>query len=191
MAAARNQSLIAAGVAPLAETRKAAMPTFREAAERTYEANQPRWRNRKHTATWYQSLERHAFPILCDTPDDQIGQEDVLRVLSYIWSVRMETARRVWQRIRTVLKWAMAHKCARRNVAGEMIDGALPPIPKVKNHLRAMPYGEVGALIQTAQGSQASIAAKWCLPDGGAVRQNTRRALVGNGHGHRHLDRAG
>ena len=162
-AAAKHRSLIAAGADPLAEKRRAAVPTFREAAERTFEANKPRWRNGKHTATWWQSLERHAFPILGDMPVDQIGREDVLRVLSPIWGVRMETARRVRQRIRAILKWSMAHGHIDHNVAGEAIDGALPPMPKVKNHLRALPYAEVGELIEAVQRSQASLAAKWCL----------------------------
>ena len=161
--AAKHRSLIAAGADPLAEKRRAAVPTFREAAERTFEANKPRWRNGKHTATWWQSLERHAFPILSDMPVDQIGREDVLRVLSPIWGVRMETARRVRQRIRAILKWSMAHGYIDHNVAGETIDGALPPMPKVKNHLRALPYNEVGELIGAVQRSQASLAAKWCL----------------------------
>ena len=162
-AAAKHRSLIAAGADPIAEKRKAAIPTFREAAERTFEANKPRWRNGKHTATWWQSLERHAFPILGDIPVDQVGREDVLRVLSPIWGVRVETARRVRQRIRSILKWAMAHGYIDHNVAGEAIDGALPPMPKVKNHLRALPYAEVGELIEAVQRSQASLAAKWCL----------------------------
>ena len=161
--AAKHRSLIAAGGDPLAEKRKAAIPTFREAAERTFAANKPRWRNGKHTVSWWQSLERHAFPIIGDMPVDRIDEEDVLRVLTPIWGVRMETARRVRQRIRTVLKWAMAHTFVRRNVAGEAIDGALPPMPKVKNHLRAMPYDEVQEVIEAVQRSQASLAAKWCL----------------------------
>ena len=157
-AAAKHRSLIAAGGDPLAEKRKAAIPTFREAAERTFEANKPRWRNGKHTVSWWQSLERHAFPIIGDMPVDRIDEEDVLRVLTPIWGVRMETARRVRQRIRTVLKWAMAHKFVRQNVAGESIDGALPPMPRVKNHLRAMPYGEVQEVIEAVQQSRASLA---------------------------------
>ena len=161
--AAKHRSLIAAGGDPIAEKRKAAIPTFREAAERTFEANKPRWRNGKHTISWWQSLEKHAFSVIGDIPVDQIDEEHVLRILTPIWGVRMETARRVRQRIRTVLKWAMAHKFVRYNVAGETIDGALPPMPKVKNHLRAMPYGQVSTLVQTVRDSQASLAAKWCL----------------------------
>ena len=30
------------------------------------------------------------------------------------------------------------------NPAGEAIDGALPPMPKVKAHFRSLPYKEVG-----------------------------------------------
>ena len=163
VAAAKHRSLIAAGADPIAEKRKAAIPTFREVAERTFEANKPRWRNGKHTISWWQSLEKHAFPIIGDMPVDQIDEEHVLRILTPIWGVRMETARRVRQRIRTVLKWAMAHKFVRHNVAGETIDGALPPMPKVKNHLRAMPYSQVSMLVQTVRDSRASLAAKWCL----------------------------
>ena len=157
-AAAKHRSLIAAGADPIAEKRKAAIPTFREVAERTFEANKPRWRNGKHTISWWQSLEKHAFPIIGDMPVDQIDEEHVLRILTPIWGVRMETARRVRQRIRTILKWAMAHKFVRHNVAGETIDGALPPMPQVKNHLRAMPYGQVSMLVQTVRDSQASLA---------------------------------
>ena len=81
-AAAHNRTLIAAGTDPLAERRRAAIPTFREAAEQTFKANTPRWRNGKHTATWWRSLERHAFPIIGDMPVDQIGREVVPRMLS-------------------------------------------------------------------------------------------------------------
>lgn len=94
-AAAKHRSLIAAGGDPLAEKRKSPIPTFREAAERTFAANKPRWRNSKHTISWWQSLEGHAFPIIGDMPVDRIGEEHVLSILTPIWGVRMETARRV------------------------------------------------------------------------------------------------
>ena len=94
---------------------------------------------------------------------DEIGREDVLRVLTPIWGVRMETARRVRQRIRTILRWCMAHGYIEHNVAGEAIDGALPPMPRLKAHLRALPYQEVSAALATVESSKASLAAKLCL----------------------------
>ena len=165
--AAANRTAVAEGRDPLAEKReakrKAAIPTFREAAKQTFEANLPRWRNGKHTLSWWQTLERHAFPILGDMPVDRIGREDVLRVLTPIWSVRMETARRVRQRTRTVLRWCMAHGYVEHNAAGEAIDGALPPMPRLRAHLRAMPYQEVSAALATVEASNASLASKLCL----------------------------
>ena len=165
--AAANRTAVAEGRDPLAEKlaekRKAAIPTFREAAEQTFEANKPRWRNGKHTVSWWQTLERHAFPILGGMPVDQIGREDVLRVLSPIWGVRMETARRVRQRVRTILRWCMAHGYVEHNAAGEAIDGALPAMPRLKAHLRALPYQEVSAALATVEASKASLASKACL----------------------------
>ncbi len=161
--AAKNRALVAAGGDPLAEKRKAAVPTFREAAKRVYEANQPRWRNGKHVTTWWQSLQRHAFPILGDLPVDRIERTDVLRVLTPIWSSKSETARRVRQRIRVVLRWSMAHGFIEHNVAGEAIDGALPAMPRGKNHFRALPYQEVGELVRAVRASGASSASKLCL----------------------------
>ena len=96
-------------------------------------------------------------------PVDRIGREDVLEVLTPIWGVRMETARRVRQRMRTVLRWCMAHGYVADNVAGEAIDGALPPMPRLKAHLRSLPYQEVAAALATVDASGATMASKLCL----------------------------
>ena len=89
-------------------------------------------------------VEKHApaMPTLNNTHLDRIYRRDVLRVLTPIWTTRPETARRVRQRMRTVFRWAMAHEFMESNPAGEAIDGALPPMPKVKAHFRALPYPE-------------------------------------------------
>ena len=161
--AADNRTAVAAGRDPLAEKRKPALPTFKEACHTVHEANKPRWRNGRHTASWIQTLERHAMPTLGNMPVERIGRAEVLRVLTPIWTTRPETARRVRQRMRTVFRWAMAHGFMDTNPAGEAIDGALPPMPKVKAHLRALPYQEVGLALETVEASQASIPAKLCF----------------------------
>ncbi len=143
------RTVVADGRDPLAERHVPAMPTFREAAYAVHEANRPRWRNARHIRSWMQTLERHAMPTLGNTPLDRIDRGDVLRVLTPIWTTRPETARRVRQRMRTVFRWAMAHGFMETNPAGEAIDGALPPMPKVKAHLRALPYQEVGVALET------------------------------------------
>ena len=97
-------------------------------------------------------------------PLDRIDRGDVLRVLTPIWTTRPETARRVRQRMRTVFRWAMAHGFMETNPAGEAIDGALPPMPKVKAHLRALPYQEVQAALESVEASQASVVGQALLP---------------------------
>ena len=57
----------------------------------------------------------------------------------------------------------MAHGFVEHNVAGEAIDGALPPMPQVREHLRSLPYQEVGAALRTVEASNASLSARLCL----------------------------
>ena len=96
-------------------------------------------------------------------PVDQVTRADVLAVLTPIWGTLPETARRVRQRIRTVMRWAMAHGFVEHNVAGEAIEGALPPMPRVKDNLRALPYREVSEALKIIQESRSSPAARLCL----------------------------
>ena len=157
------RTAVADGKDPLQDRRKPEMPTLREAAYAVHSANRPRWRNEKHAVSWMQTLERHAFPNLGKKRIDKIGRAEVLSVLTPIWTKRPETARRVRQRLRTIFRWAMAHGFIETNPAGEVIDGALPSMPKVKAHFRAMPYQEVGSALETIESSHASLPAKLCF----------------------------
>ena len=154
---------VAEGRDPLAEKRRAKMPSFREAAETVHAANLPRWKNGKHTAQWLSTLERYAFPVIGNLRLDRITRRDVLAVLTPIWATKPETARRVRQRIRTVLRWGQAHGYVEHNSAGESIDGALPAMRRVRSHFRALPYAEVPAALETIDASPAGLAAKLCM----------------------------
>lgn len=168
LADARQKALayrvaVAEGNDPQEEERKAAMPTFRQAMEEVFKLNAPRWKNAKHTISWRQTLEKDAMPVIGDLRVDEITREHVLKILTPIWAKKPETARRVRQRMRTILKWAQAHGFIENNPAGEMIDGALPSMPKVKAHFRALPYGEVGQALETIEASQAAMASKLAI----------------------------
>ena len=106
---------------------------------------------------------RHTLPVIGDVKVDQIRRSDVLAVLEPIWTVKPETARRVRQRIRTILRWCEAHDHCAGNVAGEALNGALPAMPRLKSHHRALPYREVTEALETVDASDASLAAKLCL----------------------------
>ena len=77
-------------------------------------------------------------------------------MLSAIWLSKPETARRVRQRMRTVLDWArVAHGLSSANpVYG--VETALPKQRQRSQHFAAMPYDEVRAFLGRLQRFQAS-----------------------------------
>ena len=87
----------------------------------------------------------------------------MLRVLTPIRTSRPETATKLRSRPCTMLAWAQAHSHVKRNVAGDTIDGALPVMPAVKAHFRALAYRDVAEAPQTIEVSPASVSTKVCL----------------------------
>ena len=162
-AAFDNRRLARRGGDPLAEKRLAAVPTFGEAAEATIQAHCTRWRSPATERQWRQSLQRYALAAFGDEPVTGIAREDVLRVLTPIWSGKPEEARKLRRRIRAILQWAQARGFVETNVAGEAIDGALPRQPAVQAHLRSLPYQEIPGALETIERSPAAQAVKLCL----------------------------
>ena len=159
-----NRVAIADGRNPLAEKRRAKAPTFAEAAERALEATRARWRKGGKTEKiWRQVLTQRALPAFGDRPVDSITREDVLRIVSPIWSSKPEVARRLRQFVRAILSWAQAHGHVEHNVAGEGLDGALPAMRRLKQHLRALSYQEVAGALEKVDATGASLAAKLAL----------------------------
>ena len=194
--AAANRDALQQGRNPWSEQEKEraakleqgrAIPTFRDAAYKVHQNNAVRWRNKKHVASWIQTLELYAIKVFGDMPVDQVTQADVLTVLEPIWSTKPETARRVRQRMRAVFKWAVSWGYITVNPAGEVIDGALVPMPKVQEHLKALPYQEVPAAIKKIQDSEAWAATKLAFEfmiltaaRGGEVRYATWAEIDGD-----------
>ncbi|MCY3818384.1 MAG: tyrosine-type recombinase/integrase [Gammaproteobacteria bacterium] len=158
-----NRLAIADGRNPLTEKKRARTPTFRKAAEATFEANRPRWRDGKTARNWMQGMERRAFPVIGDMRVDQIRRQDILSILTPVWTAHPDVARKLRQRVRATLRWCEAHGYVEQNVAGEAIDGALPAMPAVKAHHRALPYRDVGSALRDIRGCSVSPNAKLCL----------------------------
>jgi len=158
-----HRAAAASGRDPLADKRRGDVPTFQEAAKKVLDANRARWRSERTAVLWWASLENHAFPIIGAMAVDRISQSDVLQCVEPMWATRTETARKVRQRIRTILRWCQAHGYVQFNMAGEVIDGALPPMPRVKSHFRSLPYTEVADALAVVEASGASPSAKLCL----------------------------
>ncbi|MEO0420284.1 MAG: Arm DNA-binding domain-containing protein [Pseudomonadota bacterium] len=97
-----------AGIDVLAEREKEAfvIPSFRDAAKLVHEEHKAVWKNGKHQAQWINTLETYAFPTLGDKLVSEIEGPAIRDALSLIWLTKPETARRVRQRIGSVLDWA-------------------------------------------------------------------------------------
>ncbi|QIE54970.1 tyrosine-type recombinase/integrase [Pikeienuella piscinae] len=159
-AALENRKLARSGGDPLQARREAqAVLTFAEAARKVHELHRPTWRNPKHAAQFISTLETYAFPRLGKLKVQDVTTADVLAVLSPIWTVKAETARRVRQRIGTVMKWAIAQGWRQDNPA-ENISQALPKATARPEHRRALPYGEVAGCVETVQTSNAGLSTK-------------------------------
>ncbi|WP_040573339.1 tyrosine-type recombinase/integrase [Methylocystis rosea] len=140
---------------PLAEKRRveAKPPTFSEAAGRVFDEHFPSWKNSKHASQWMNTLRQYAFPSIGDMPINEVDSPHVLRVLSPIWLSKPETARRVRQRIGTVLSWA---KAAGYRTGDNPVEGVAKGLPKQRDrneHHAAMPFAEVPAFVARLQGA--------------------------------------
>jgi len=79
------------------------VPTFEEVAHQVHIERLPTWKNAKHGQQWLNTLRDYAFQKIGRMPIDSIGQPEVMMCLSPIWTDKHETAKRLAQRIKTVL----------------------------------------------------------------------------------------
>ena len=160
-AALVNRKLARSGGDPLRTKKEAeAVLTFAEAAEHVLDLHRPTWRNPKHAQQWINTLSEYAFPKFGKTLVSDVTTSDVLSALSPIWNTKPETARRVKQRIGTVMKWAVA-KGWRQDNPADAISTALPKQDaSKKQHRKALPYSEVAACIDTVKASGAGLTTK-------------------------------
>lgn len=158
-----NRKVARAGGDPLQSRREAdAVLSFEAASRKVYEIHKPTWRNEKHAAQFLSTLETYAFPRLGKLRVPDVTPADVLAVLTPIWLEKPETARRVRQRIGTVMKWTIANGWRKDNPA-ESITTALPKNSDAKAKRKALPYTQVAECIASVQGSGAAIATKLAL----------------------------
>jgi integrase len=161
--AIENRKLARQGGDPLRAKREAQSTlTFEGAARKVYEIHKPTWRNAKHAAQFLSTLETYAFPRLGKLKVSDVTAADVLAVLTPIWTEKHETARRVRQRIGTVLKWAIAQGWRTDNPAQD-IQQALAKVHVAKNHRKSLPYTDLPGCLDDVWRSEAATVTKLAL----------------------------
>ena len=125
--AAKYRNIARNGGDPIAERRrnKAVIPTFSEAANAVH--SEGIWKNKKHQKQWITTLKTYVFPLLGDRRVDHINTPDILNVLKPIWLSKPETARRIKQRIKTVMDYV---KAAGFRTGDNPVEGVLKGLPK-------------------------------------------------------------
>lgn len=138
-----------AGVDVLAEREKEALviPTFRDAATLVHGEHKAAWKNGKHQAQWINTLETYAFPTLGEKLVSEIEGPAIRDALAPIWLSKPETARRVRQRIGSVLDWACAKGFRETEAPMRSVVRGLPRQPKRQGHFAAMPYPDLPAFV--------------------------------------------
>ncbi len=99
-----NRKMARDGGDPIQSKRETlAVMTFEEAARRVCDLHLPTWKDSKHANQFMASLANYAFPVIGKARMTDITSGDVLTVLSPLWNTKAETARRVKQRMATVM----------------------------------------------------------------------------------------
>jgi integrase len=138
--------LLARGGDPLEEKRaglrerketEARAKTFKWCALEYIKQHEDGWRGDSSRRQWVSSLELHVFPKIGNLPVGDIDAAAVLSVLDPIRD-RLETARRVRNRIGLILDWAISRDLRSDNPAKR--PNLLPKRKPKVTHFAAMPY---------------------------------------------------
>ena len=144
------------------------IPTFEEVAKQVHIDRLPTWKNAKHGTQWINTLRDYAFPKIGRLPVSDIGQPEVLSCLSPVWTEKHETARRLSQRIKTVLDVAKSKgfREGENPVTAIRDGGVLPKVKKNVQHHKAMGWRDVPAFyadLMTRKAMSASALRFTCL----------------------------
>lgn len=135
------------GLDPIAERdrERRTIPTFKEAAEATHKALKGGWKE-KGAQVFLRSLENHAYPSLGAQRVDAITAGDITAALGLIWMSKPDMARKVRQRISTVLNFSHSKGWRSTEAPSRSVTVGLPRQPKGGNY-SAMPYIDAPAFV--------------------------------------------
>ena len=161
--ALENRKLARTGGDPLQAKRTSqALLSFEDAARKVHKIHEPTWRNKKHAAQFLSTLETYTFLRIGKLKVSEVTTADVLAVLQPIWLEKPETARRVRQRIGTVMKWAVANGWRTDNPT-EAVSQALPRHIDTQQHRKSLPYENLPKFLDALKASDGGVTTKLAL----------------------------
>lgn len=146
-----------AGRDPIAarDKSKSETPTFEEAAKACHEARSSGWEKR-HADAFLASLKQHAYPRLGRLFVDSVDERDIVAALSPLWHDKPSAARKLRQRINTVLDYAKGHGW---RPIGAPRDSLRPLLAKQarSGNFSAMPYADVPNFVSALRAKPTSV----------------------------------
>jgi len=162
-----HRRAVSDGRDPLAERKAVATSakpkTFGEAADEFISIAKKGWRNPKHGSQWEMTLGPAYCAAIRDKSVAEVSTDDVLRILTPVWSVKAETASRLRARIERVLSFARTKGWRQpgENPATWRgnLENTLPKRLKLqRGHHAAMAYQDVGKLVARLRTADAMAA---------------------------------
>lgn len=134
------------------------VPTFAQAAETVWSKHSATLSNRKHSQQWINSLRTYTFEDFGNVKVSAVTAQHITRALTPIWNTKAETASRVLQRIRQVIKWAKAAGHYQGENPVDDARTALGPQAAKPRHHEAMPWQDLPAFVGLLKGRTAPSA---------------------------------
>jgi len=182
--AAAARDLLARGIDPIEEDRRAANEARQRAEDETRAASEramtfgryadehflpnvlPGFSNPAHIQQWQATFRTHAA-TLREKPLAGIGREDILSVLKPIWTAKPVTASRSRQRIERLFAHAIqnGHFRGDNPASWRQFDATLPPPRQAPRHHPAVPLDQIPAFAATIRAKQgeslAALMVEW------------------------------
>ena len=129
-----------------------AVPTFEQCAREYIRSHEASWTNDKHRAQWTSTLKAYAYPLIGKKPINEVGVEELLKVLKPIWYTKPPTAGNVRGRLDKIIGWATAmgyrsgdNPASRDGPLMHLLPSS-GKLKREKKHHAAVPYKEVPAV---------------------------------------------
>ena len=142
--------------APRVPAKRPNIPTFREAADKVIAMHSTTWTSPLTRQHWEIALRDYVHPHIGRKSIARVTPGDIMGLLLPIWTLKHATARKVHQRVATIMKWAIAQGLRADNPAGDAIIAALPKRSIQVVHMPALPYDEVPAALQTIRDTSST-----------------------------------
>jgi integrase len=130
--------------------------TFSQYAADCITAKRAEWKNTKHAEQWSSTVEMYANPLIGSKPIDAVNMNDILNILTPIWTTKTVTA----TRLRGRLEWILASATTRGLRTGVnpatwkgLLETVLPKPGKIakEQHHPALNYRLVHGFIRQLQ----------------------------------------